>query len=90
MMSHSDVMIICSIFPVGKPLHTCISTAMVCLQMHWHPHWNPLLLQKLQTSLSILQPPFHACDTLPQVFQCTLILEFNLLHPSNTGISKDN
>ena len=67
-----------------------ISTAMVCVQMCQHPHWNPLLLQKLQTSLSIFQPPFHACDTLPQVFQCALILESNLLHALNTGITKDN
>ena len=62
MASHSDVMIICSIFLVGKPLHMCISAAMVHLRMFQHAHWNPLLLQKLQTSSSIFQPPFCACD----------------------------
>ena len=67
-----------------------ISTTMVHLQMCWHPCQNPLLLQKLQTSSSIFQLPFHACDTLPQVFCCALILESNLLHPLNTGITKDN
>ena len=31
MMSHSDVMIICSIFLVGKPLQMCTQTAIVSL-----------------------------------------------------------
>ena len=56
MMSHSNVMIICSIFPAGKPLCMCIGTTMVHLHICQHPHWNPLLLQKLQTSLSPFNP----------------------------------
>ena len=56
MTSHSDVMIVCSIFPVGKPLCMCIGTTMVCLCIHWHPCQNPLLLQKLRTSLSLFNP----------------------------------
>ena len=28
-----------------------------------------------QTILSFPYPKFHACDTLPQLFQCALILE---------------
>ena len=56
MMSHSDVMIVCSIFLVGKPLHTCIGTAMVCLRIYRCPRQNSLLLQKLQTSSSLFNP----------------------------------
>ena len=44
MMTHHHVMIICSNLPAGKPLHMHIGTAMVHLQICWHPHWNPLLL----------------------------------------------
>ena len=79
MTSHSDVIIVCSFFLVGKPLCMHTQTAIVHLQMHQCPRQNPLQLQKLQTLSSIFLPLFHACDTLPQVFQCTLILESSLL-----------
>ena len=79
MTSHSDVIIVCSVFPAGKPLCMHTQTNIVCLQMCPSPHQNPLLLQKLQTSLSIFQPLFHAHGTLPQVFQCALVPESSLL-----------
>ena len=52
-----------------------------------------------QTTSSFPYPKFHACDTLPQVFWCTLILESeiylqNLQHSqhlrmdTNAGIYK--
>ena len=44
MMSHNDVMIVCSIFLVGKPLCMHIGTAMAHLHIHQHPCQNPLLL----------------------------------------------
>ena len=56
MMSHSGVMIVCSIFLVGKPLHMHNQTSIVHLHICQHPHQNPLLLQKLQTSLSLFNP----------------------------------
>ena len=41
MMSYHDVMIVCSDLPVEKPLCMHIGTAMVCLHICRHPHWNP-------------------------------------------------
>ena len=56
MTSHSDVMIVCSIFPAGKPLHMHVQTAIVYLHICQCPHQNPLLLQKLQTSSTLFNP----------------------------------
>ena len=67
------------IFWWGKPLCMCIGTTTVHLQICQCPHQNSQILWKLQTSLSLFQSLFHACDTLPQVFWCALILESNLL-----------
>ena len=72
MTSHSDVMIICSIFPVGKPLCMHFGNAMVCLCICWHPHWNPLLLQKLQTSSSLFNPFSMPVTLSPRYFGAPL------------------
>ena len=74
-MPHNDVMIVCSILPMGKPLHMCIGTAMVCLQICQHPHWNPLLLQKLQTSSSLFNP-----FSMPVTHIYICPIRSNLLH----------
>ena len=55
-MSHHDIIIVCSNLPAGKPLCMHIGTAMVHLQICQHLHWNPLLLQRLQTLSSLFNP----------------------------------
>ena len=48
---------------------------LICLCICQH-HCQSLWLLSLHTNpLSFLYPQFHACDTLPQVFWCALILE---------------
>ena len=71
-------MIACSDLQVGKPLHMCIGTArFVCASAGVHTRTlNTTKAPNLFVSFLI---PFHACDTLPQVFWCTLTLESNLL-----------
>ena len=71
--------------------HDCLlwsSSGKTTTYAHWNCHGSsvhppasmlkPQRLQKLWTSLSLPWPNFHACDTLPQVFWCTLIQESNL------------
>ena len=77
MTSHDDVMIICSIFLAGKPLHMCIGTAMVCLRICRHPHRNPLLLQKLRTSSSLFNP-----FSMPVTYSYDIFMEIGL--PDNS------
>ena len=72
MMSHSDIMIVCSIFPVGKPLCMCIQTTIVHLQICQCPHWNPLLLEKLQTSSSFFKPISVPVTLSPRYFSVPL------------------
>ena len=60
--SYHDVMIVCFNLLVGKPLHMHIGTAMVHLWICQCPHQSPQILQRLQTSLSLFQSLFHACD----------------------------
>ena len=79
LMSYSDVTIVCFINFVGKPLHMHRGTAIVHLPIHRHPCQIYQILQKFQTLSSFFRTPFHTCDTLPQVFRCTLILGTNLL-----------
>ena len=67
-MSHNDVMVICSILPVGKPLCMHIETAMVHLKIFQPPRQNPLLLQKLQTSLSLFNPFSMPVTLSPRYF----------------------
>ena len=65
------------------------SSGKTTAHAHWSCHGSsvhlpasmlePQILQKLQTSLSPFKSLFHACDTLPQVFRCTLIPDSNLL-----------
>ena len=81
-------MIICSINLMGKPLCMCTRTAIVCLYTHRHPCQINRKLWRLQTSLSLFQTLFLACDTLPQVFWCTLVLYTNLLNDFNIGTIK--
>ena len=72
MTLHSDVMIVPSIFLVGKPLHMCIQTAIVHLDIHRHPCWNPLLLRKLQTSFFIFNPFSVSVTLSPRYFGAPL------------------
>ena len=72
--SSNDVMIICSSLQAGKPL--CMHSSIVPRHLHicWHP-WPVIFNSYPQTVLQIPKPNFYACDTHPQVFWCTLILE---------------
>ena len=56
-----------------------IGTAMVHLCICQHPHQNPKYY-KSSKPLHLSPDPFsHACDTLPQVFLCALVLDSKLL-----------
>ena len=79
MMSHNDVIIICSILLAGKPLHMHIGTAMVHLRICRHPCRNPLLLQKLQTSSSLFNPFYVPVTLFPRYFGAPSYQSLNLL-----------
>ena len=49
---------------------------------------NNHLIQKFGILSSLFQTHFHACDTLPQVFWCTLILWTTLLIKPNIDRNK--
>ena len=68
MMSHSDIMIICSIFLAGKPLCMHISTVMVHLQMHQHPHWNPLFYESSKPRCLFFNPLSMPVTLSPRYF----------------------
>ena len=78
-MSFYDITIVCSIILVGKPLHMHRQTADS--SSAFLPVAMPInhLYQKFEMSLFCFWTRFRACDTLPQVFQCTLIPEIILL-----------
>ena len=72
-MSFYDVTIVCSIILVGKLLCMCRWTAdgsSAYLQAS-----TPInhLCWKYEMLSFHFQTRFHACDTLPQVFQCALV-----------------
>ena len=73
--SFYDVTIICSTFSMGKPLHMHGENAIIHLCIHRHHCQNPSYYCYTQTTLSFPYAEFHACDTLPQVFQCALVPE---------------
>ena len=62
MTSYNDVTIVCSINLVGKPLHMCRRTAIAHLHTCQHPCQINQKLWRFQTSLSLFQTLFHACD----------------------------
>ena len=76
--SLNDITIICFPFPGGKTMHMCRRAMPACTHA---PALASLLNESNSsncytwTSSSILYPKFQACDTLPQVFQCTLVPE---------------
>ena len=49
---------------------------------------NNHLIQKFRISLSLFQTHFRACDTLPQVFQCTIVPWTTLLIKPNIDRNK--
>ena len=49
---------------------------------------NNHLIQKFRILSSLFQTHFHACDTLPQVFQCALIPWTTLLIKPNIDRNK--
>ena len=79
MTSFYDVTIVCSIILVGKPLHMHRQTANGLSA--FLPASMPInhLYQKYERSSFHFQTHFRACDTLPQVFQCALVLQIILL-----------
>ena len=60
--SSNDVTIICSINLVGKPLHMCRRTAIVCLCIRRCPRQLKRKWRRFRTSSSLFQTVFHACD----------------------------
>ena len=88
MMSSNDVMIICSINLVGKLLCMHRRTVIFCLCICQHPCQINQKWQRFQTSSSFFWTLFRACDTLPQVFWCTIVLWTTLLNNFNIGTIK--
>ena len=73
--SLNDIMIICSTFSTGKPLHICRGNAIIHLHIHQHHCWNSELLP-LHPSLIVFSLTWISCLWhSPQVFWCTLTLE---------------
>ena len=91
MTSYQDIMIICSDFPVGKPLCMHIGTVMVCLHIHQHPHQNPKYYESSKP-LSLFPYPFSMPVTLIYTMRYSLLI-YVLVNRSilcNCRIEADN
>ena len=75
MTSYNDVTIICSFILAGKPLHMCGRTTIVCLHICWHPCQIYQILQRFQTSSSLFQTLFCACDIYIYIYMCVCVCD---------------
>ena len=61
-----DVMIICSVLPVGKPLCMCIGTTLVHLHICWHPCQNPKYYESSKSLCLFPYPIFMPVTLSPR------------------------